>query len=97
MNVSNGRSGIRDAPVPFFLKPFTSRIAKMIETQYLNINFETHLSFLEDEMSGEEREFICGKELSAADFMMVFPLEACSQIGGLTGERYPALWAYMKR
>lgn len=97
--------GIKNAPVPFFIKPFTRTIAGMLETAYLNHNYESHLSFLESELEARQSpatstdsksSFICGPSLTAADFMMIFPLEAAHQIAGLTETRYPYLTAYIK-
>jgi glutathione S-transferase len=102
------KNGIKNAPVPFFIKPLTGRIAGMIETEYLNHNFESHLSFLEAELSSvsvasetepltDRGPFFAGSKLTAADFMMCFPLEAAQQIAGLTTEKYPHLAEYLKR
>ena len=35
--------------------------------------------------------------LSAADFMMAFPLEAAQQIAGVTEAKYPLLTDYLRR
>jgi glutathione S-transferase len=78
----------------------------MMETEYLNKNYEAHLSFLESELASYQPKptpsepapyFMCGLKLTAADFMMAFPLEAAQQIGGLTKAKYPLLTDYVKR
>jgi len=98
--------GIKNAPVPFFIKPITGRIARLIEFSYLNHNYESHLSFLELELSSYKPKtppsepgslFICGPKLTAADFMMAFPLEAAQQIADLTEAKYPLLTDYVRR
>jgi len=98
--------GIKNAPVPFFIKPITRRIAGLIESSYLNHNYESHLSFLESELSSYKPKsplsepgslFICGPRLTAADFMMAFPLEAAQQIADLTEAKYPLLTDYVRR
>ncbi|RDW85808.1 hypothetical protein BP5796_04133 [Coleophoma crateriformis] len=106
------KNGIKTATVPFFIKPLTGMIAGKIETDYLNHNFNAHLSFLESEMSsiskaannlspGEsstaDGPFISGLKLTPADFMMAFPLEAAQQIAGLTKTKYPFLTDYVAR
>ncbi|KAE9369269.1 glutathione S-transferase [Stipitochalara longipes BDJ] len=105
------KNGIKNAPVPFFIKPLTSRIAGMLESAYLNHNYDSHFSFLESEMSNvsaalpqeqsggspKEGPFVCGPKLTAVDFMMAFPLEAAQQIAGLNQEKYPLLTDYLKR
>jgi len=97
--------------VPFFIKPFTGKVASLLESEYLNHNYESHLSFLEGEMTDVATEtknaasngdpndgpFISGPKLTAADFMMAFPLEAAQQIAGLTKAKHPLLTAYIAR
>jgi glutathione S-transferase len=97
---------IKNAPVPFFIKPLTGRIAGQLEKEYLDHNYESHFSFLESELASYQPKpppskpspyFFCGLKLSAADFMMAFPLEAAQQIAGLTEAKYPLLTDYVKR
>lgn len=60
---------------------------------------KTHLTFLEDQLatSPNNGEFLCGAELSAADTMMIFPLEAAVQRAPITEETYPKVYAWVKR
>jgi glutathione S-transferase len=102
---------IKNAPVPFFIKPLTGRIAGQLESEYLSHNYDSHFSYLESEMSivsaelahesfdrcSKEGPFICGPKLTAVDFMMAIPLEAAQQIAGLNEEKYPLLTEYTKR
>jgi glutathione S-transferase len=104
--VKTGIIAIKNAPVPFFIKPLTGRIAGQLEKEYLNHNYESHFSFLESELASYQPKpppsepspyFFCGLKLSAADFMMAFPLEAAQQIAGLTEAKYPLLTDYVRR
>ena len=51
----------------------------------------------EDSKKDGEGPFVAGARLTAADFMMAFPLEAAQQIGGLTREKFPLLTDYIAR
>lgn len=41
--------------------------------------------------------FFCGPNLTAADIMMCFGLEAAQEVAGLTKEKYPLLTDYVSR
>jgi len=87
---------IRNAPVPFFIKPITYRIAGMVSSGYLQPNFETHYRFIEGQLesSPDGGDFLCGKELTAADIMMSFPMDAGRTRSGMK-EECPIIWAYV--
>ncbi|KAF3481037.1 glutathione S-transferase [Arthroderma uncinatum] len=88
---------IRGSPVPFFLKPITRGIADKIEDSYLKRNIKLHLDFLEDQLktSPDGGRYICGDELSGADIMMSFLVEAASASKAVTEESHPALGRYL--
>jgi len=52
------------------------------------------LVWLETELA--DRDYFAGDELTAADIMMSFPLEACQSRAGLD-KRYPNLLAWLER
>lgn len=56
--------------------------------------FAQHLRYLESELA--TRDWFTGSEITAADVMLSFPLEAATQRGGLDG-RYPKLQAWLQR
>lgn len=89
---------IKNAPVPFFVKPITRTIASKVEASFLAPNFKTHFSFLEDQLrsSPEGGEYLCGKDVTAADILMSFPLEGAELKGVLTKEAYPKTFAYLE-
>lgn len=62
-------------------------------------NFETHYKFLESQLatSPDDDQFLCGKDLTAADVLMSFPLKAGQSRSGKTKEECPRIWAYIDR
>ena len=84
---------------PFFLSPITNAIAGSIESKFLEPNFKNNFDFLEKQMSSSPNngKYLCGSELSGADFIMSFPLSAAKSRAGLTQQKYPHLWAYIER
>lgn len=93
------KESIKDAPVPFFIKPITKAIAARISSSHLEPNFKTHFEFLENQLatSPDGGEYFCGKDITGADIIMIFPLEAARGKAGLTKDKYPRLNAYVNR
>ena len=92
-------NGIKTAPVPFFIRPITNSIAGRLNSFFLEPNFKTHYSFLESQLktSPEGGDYLCGKEVTAADILMSFPLEVGQARSGMSKEQCPLLWAYLDR
>lgn len=90
----NERLGIRTAPVPFFIRPVTNSVANRLSSFFLEPNFKTHYAFLESQLktSPDNGEYLCGKDLTAADILMSFPLEAGKSRSGMTRESNPLVW-----
>lgn len=72
---------VETAPMPFFVKPIAKKIAEKVRTSWINPQIKLHLDFLESEVS--KTGWFAGKEFSAADIMLSYPLEAASARGGL--------------
>ncbi|KAI9690176.1 MAG: hypothetical protein M1822_009137 [Bathelium mastoideum] len=89
---------IRDGPQPFFVKPITRTIAGRVHSMFLDPNYKTHFDFLEEKLATSPNggEFFCGKELTGADILMIFPLEAALESGLISKEKYPRLATYVK-
>jgi glutathione S-transferase len=83
--------------VPFFIKPITRGIVDRIENSFLNKNIKTTFDFLEEQLatSPQSGDFFCGPNLTGADIMMIFPVEAAQERAGITREKYPKLSAYI--
>ncbi|MCJ1428064.1 hypothetical protein MMC29_005971 [Sticta canariensis] len=84
---------------PFFLRPIANAIAGSIESKFLEPNFKNNFDFLEKQISTSPNngKYLCGSEISGADFIMSFPLSAAKGRAGLTQQKYPHLWAYVER
>lgn len=89
---------IRNAPVPFFLKFLTGKVADMVDSNYTTPELKTNLTYLESLLAeSPEDEFICGPNLTGADFMMIFDLEAAMLSKSLDERSYPKLYSYVRR
>ncbi|KAJ5126490.1 hypothetical protein N7448_007269 [Penicillium atrosanguineum] len=92
---------IRNSP-PFFVRPITSIVASQVEAAFLTRNVEGNLAFLEEQLktAPEGGPFLCGKDLTAADILISFPVIAA---GGRVlqekknREKYPLLAGYAKK
>ncbi|KAJ5167539.1 uncharacterized protein N7482_006320 [Penicillium canariense] len=92
---------VRNSP-PFFLRPITAIVASQVESGFLTRNIQGNLAFLEHQLQTAPGggPFLCGKELTAADILMSFPIIAAS--GRILKDetqrdKYPLLVAYAKR
>jgi glutathione S-transferase len=85
---------IANGPVPFFVKPVARAISHRVLTTFVNPQIELHLDFMEAEL--EKSRWFAGKEFSAADIQLSFPLEAAAARAGLNARR-PKLMAYLDR
>jgi glutathione S-transferase len=64
----------RSAPVPFFIKPITKKIANQVERDFIHPNLERHVAFLDGEL--EKSTWFAGNDLTIADIQMLYPMEA---------------------
>ena len=85
---------VREAPVPFFIKPVVRGIADKVTAAYIGPNLKRLLAFIESELS--TRPWFAGAEFSAADVQMSYPVEAAAERAGLDA-RYPALTGWLAR
>ncbi|CZT19906.1 related to glutathione S-transferase [Ramularia collo-cygni] len=87
---------IRNAPVPFFIKPITKTIAGRVDSMFLNENYATHFAFLNSQIASSPGggKFLCGKDLTAADILMSFPLIRGQE--KIPAGKNPELRAYIK-
>jgi len=90
---------IKKAPVPFFIKPITSRIAGGIDTAFLTPNLKSNFSFLESQLatSPQNGQYLCGPHLTGADVILSYPLINARGATSLMKQTYPKLWAYVDR
>lgn len=85
---------VRDTKVPFFIKPITKGIADKVTQSFISPNVKNNLRFIENHLA--KNTWFAGEHLTAADFQMIFPLEAAINRSGLAKE-LPAICAYVNR
>ncbi|OYU80117.1 MAG: glutathione S-transferase [Burkholderiales bacterium PBB5] len=84
---------VASSPMPFFVKPIAKAIAGKVLDGLVLPNLKRQLDFMEAELA--QRPWFAGAELTGADIMMSFPLEAAAQRAGLDGSR-PNLVRFLK-
>jgi glutathione S-transferase len=85
---------IEHGPMPFFIKPIAGGIARKVKSTFVQPQIDNHLDYLESEIAKDG--WFAGKDFTAADVQMSFPLEAAAARGGLNQGR-PRLMAYLQR
>lgn len=82
------------APMPFFAKPIARGIASKVMAATVTPNLLRQYAYMEEVLS--KRTWFAGREFSAVDVMMSFPLEFAS-MGGLLNAERPNLRAFVER
>ena len=67
--------------VPFFIRPVAKLISDNVQKSFLRPNIEAQLKLMEAELG--KSTWFAGAELTGADVMMSFPVEAAATRGGL--------------
>jgi glutathione S-transferase len=81
---------IPDAPqIPFFIKPIAKMITSGVQKSYLDPQIRDHVALWDGQL--QKTAYFAGSDLTGADIMMSFPVEAASSRGTLT----PKLTAYL--
>lgn len=75
---------VKQAPVPFFVKPIVNTIAATVDAQFTNPQLARNFEYMESEL--KKTGWFAGPEFSAADIQMSFPVEAADARGLLTNE-----------
>jgi glutathione S-transferase len=65
---------MKSGPVPFFIKPVVRGIADKVLSMFVHPQLKLHAEYMEKALS--EHPWFAGDELTGADFLMSFPLEA---------------------
>jgi glutathione S-transferase len=68
---------VRDAPVPFFLKPVVKGLAAKVTGSFIAPNIQRQMAYIDAEL--RSRPWFAGDEFSAADIQMSYPMEAAAQ------------------
>ena len=82
---------VKNAPVPFFIKPISRGIADKVMSSFVTPQLETHFDFMESEVG----EWFANDAFSAADVQMSFPVEAARARNALNGR--PKLTAWLEK
>ncbi len=85
---------IETGPAPIFVRPIARAIARRAKSAFIEPQIARHLDYLESEIAKDG--WFAGKEFSAADIQMSFPLEAAAARGGLDASR-PKLMEWLSR
>lgn len=85
---------INSSPMPFFIKPVAKGISDQVNKAYLGPNLRTHMEYIEKHLAAND--WFAGKNFSAADIQMSFPLEAAESRRALVGE-YPNIRAWVQK
>lgn len=83
---------LKDAPVPFFIRPLVRGIAKKVESSYSGPELTRHLGFIERSLG--ESPYFAGDSFSAADIQMIYPVLAGLRRGS---EPMPKAEAWVRR
>jgi glutathione S-transferase len=85
---------LETSPMPFFVKPIARGIAAKVKGAFISPQLKTHLDYMEAELG--KAEWFAGKDFTAADIQMSFPVEAARSRAGLDASR-PRLLAFLER
>ena len=85
---------VKEAPLPFFIKPVTHMIAYKVNQTFLGPTISTNLRFIENHLASHA--YFAGDTLTGADFKMTFALEAAGSRGVLDGN-FPRIKAYLEK
>ncbi|MBL8351614.1 MAG: glutathione S-transferase [Burkholderiaceae bacterium] len=85
---------IANGPMPFIVRPVARAISGKVMDLLVRPNIARQLDFMEAELG--RSPWFAGDELTGADIMMSFPLEAAAQRAGLDARR-PRLMAFLDR
>jgi glutathione S-transferase len=85
---------LETSPMPFFVKPIAKGIAAKVKSAIITPNITRHLDFMEASL--EDGPWFAGREFSAADIQISFPVEAAAARAGLDASR-PRLMDFLKR
>lgn len=80
-------SKLRQPPVPFFIRPITSRVADQVDQAFTDRQIETHFRYVDQYLEG--REWFVGDAISAVDVQMSFPLQAALSRRTVARADYP--------
>lgn len=72
---------VRNAPLPFFIKPVARKIAGTIDASFTDPNLRRHIEFIDGELG--RSAYFAGADFTAADIQMSYPVAALTRVGDL--------------
>jgi glutathione S-transferase len=84
---------VRANAKPFFVKMVANKIADKVMNGYFGPNIAANMTFINTHLG--QHQWFAGDVITAADFQMIFPLEATVARG--VGKNFPAIEAYVAR
>ncbi|CAN5925514.1 glutathione S-transferase [soil metagenome] len=81
-------------PAPLLVRPVVRGIARKVLATFVDPQVELHARYVEGELA--KSEWFAGKDFTAADIQMSFPLEAAASRAGLEGKT-PHITAFLER
>lgn len=95
---------LKSPKVPFFVRPITSMIANQLFAAVVFPSTKSHLEFLENQLTTSGGDYLCGKNLTAADIVISFGLMTAKDKFKDFGkweappqELFPKVWAFIDR
>jgi glutathione S-transferase len=85
---------VASTPMPWPFSAMARRIAGTVQGTFIGPQLKRHLDYMEAELAAHP--WFAGKEFTAADIQMSFPLEAAASRAGLDARR-PKLFAFLDR
>jgi glutathione S-transferase len=85
---------VANAPAPWPISAIARRIAGTVQNAFIAPQLKRHLDYMEAELTAHP--WFAGKEFTAADIQMSFPLEAAASRAGLNAGR-PHLFGFLER
>lgn len=80
--------------MPFFVRPIAKAIANQVLQSFITPNVESTMTFINDHLS--RNTWFAGDKMTAADFQMIFPLEAAMSRSE-AAKAMPAIAKYVER
>ncbi|KXJ97729.1 hypothetical protein Micbo1qcDRAFT_156706 [Microdochium bolleyi] len=97
-------SALKSSRIPFFIRPVTSMVARQVFSMAIIPNIKAQLGLLEERLATSGGDYLCGKNLTAADVLISFGLinakDAFADMGDFGGEPrslFPKVYEYIAR
>ena len=81
--------------MPFFVRPIARGIAGKVKSTFIEPQIKLHFDYLETELG--KSAWFAGNEMTGADIMMSFPIEAADARAGLGASGRPKLAAFLQK